>query len=273
MHRISDTFFLGGELLARLRTYALISALFLFAAAPVAAIGNLDNILTIAQEGLGSMTLSGADLGCIIDEEGGKNGQGSFACQGIGQSLTADPALGTWQISNWQITGEFDPSVSQAFGFTNLGAPAVFTIVTSSPVAPILGASLMGGSTGGSTTDANFDGLGGVSTSAPDPFFTGLIDGVAAAGAALHPDPFSTAPYPAAGGTVNIPSTSFGLPGPTVPGPAVTTSIGIQNKFSLSGGDSIASTNAFIVEVIPEPSTALLLGVGLAALAARRRTA
>ena len=51
----------------------------------------------------------------------------------------------------------------------------------------------------------------------------------------------------------------------------MTTSIGIQNKFVLEGGDSIASSNFFVVEaVVPEPGTLLLLGLGLAGVVVRR---
>jgi hypothetical protein len=149
-----------------------------------------------------------------------------------------------------------------------------FSVTTEIPVAPVGPASLMGGSTGGSVTDSNNNGAGGLSTVMPTPYYTGLIDSAPPVGADLHPHPFSVG-FLFAGDTNNIPDADFGLPGPTVPGPAVTASIGIRNRFSLSGGDSVASTNFFIVEAVPEPSTLILLlvgSVGWAAMARRSRS-
>ena len=163
------------------------------------------------------------------------------------------------------------------FGFKNTGATATFTITSSIPVAPIVPSTLMGGSTGGSVTDDG-DAVGGLGTSAPDPFFVGLIDGVPQLATSLHPDPsnFPGAGFPGAfplfgGQTVNIPAVFSGLPGPTIPGPPAGATIGIRHRFQLATQDSMGASSFFQVEVIPEPATGLLFGGSLVALGLWRR--
>jgi hypothetical protein len=225
---------------------------------------NAPSLITIANDSGDSWVLSADDLGGFTD-----TGNGTFTIDGTGNSMWSS-ALDV-RISDWMIEVNEDPFVNQVFGFLNTGATSTFTITTEIMVAPVGPSSVMGGSTGGSVTDGNSDGVGGLTTVSPDPFYVGIIDGSPVAGTALHPYPFSVAPFPDPGDTVPIPTTSFGLPGPTVPGPAVTTSIGIRNKFELAGGDSVASTNFFVVEV-PEPATISLLTLGGLALLKRRRS-
>ena len=98
------------------------------------------------------------------------------------------------------------------------------------------------------------------------PVYTALIDG----------NPVHT-PLPPSFSATNAafndqfggPGTLFAglLPVPTVPGPAVLNTIGMQLTFSLSPGAAVVIGSAFSVEPVPEPTTVLLLAFGLGGLA------
>jgi hypothetical protein len=174
---------------------------------------------------------------------------------------------GHWELT-WDITADEDPFVNANFTLLNTtGSTFTVNIVTTQLVAPpITPDSLMGGSTGGSLTDANFDGVGTAATTNGIPFYNGLIDGVGVL--PLHPDPSSWS-VPFQGGTENIPAVDDGLPGPFLVGPDVTTSIGIHHVFTITPGDSVGFTSLFVVT--PEPGSLALLAVGAVALFRRRR--
>jgi len=74
------------------------------------------------------------------------------------------------------------------------------------------------------------------------------------------------------GDTTQSVSQALGLPGPTIPGPAVNSTIGIEHRFNLSDGDQMTYSSSFWV-VVPEPGTIGLLAAGLGGLAlfGRRR--
>jgi hypothetical protein len=180
---------------------------------------------------------------------------------------------GSMATANWVwewdfLTVKVDPFISSSFGFQNIsGSTMTFVVSVSLPVAPMGPSTLIGGSMGGSVTDSNFNGAGGVSTVAPTALYTGMIDGVGVIPTAeLHPHPYSSDPFLFPGDTRNILAVNFGLPGPSAPGPAVLGSIGIMNKFSLSSMDSVSMTNFFIVEQVPEPSSIVMALTCLAAL-------
>ena len=190
------------------------------------------------------------------------NGDGTYSYSG-----TYNDSDGHWTLDLQNLLVKSDPYISVVYGLTNFAATTQnFTLSVSLPVSPtIVPSSLMGGSTGGSVTDANVDGIGTLSTIGPSAFYTGLIDGVGVL--PLYPHPYSVS-VPFMGGTVNIPATSAGLPGPTLPGPAVLTDIGITHRFSRTAHDLVGITSGFVVT--PEPTSALLLGLGALALIRRR---
>ncbi len=87
--------------------------------------------------------------------------------------------------------------------------------------------------------------------------YSGEIDGVGVLPIYPHSTSFTANSW--AGETINIPAANVGLPGPTIPGPAANSSIGITHKFTLTPGDAVAFTSYFVV--IPEPNSMVLIGV------------
>ncbi len=245
-----------------------VAALIFALAGPASADSVYPELMTITA-GENVAVVGSDDFGCV------PNGGGLLTCDGAGDSLTLG-AIGV-TLSDWDIAVNEDPFVSQNFSFQNLSAiTQTFTIATSIPITPAIpGGSLIGGSVGGSITDANFDGLGQLNTVGGDPFFVGTIDGVEVPASALHADPFLVGPFAFPGQTLQIPAVDFGLPGPTDLGPEALNTIGILARFELSPGDSIAVTSFFVVEPrvtqAPEPALAGLAMLGLAGLAVARR--
>lgn len=59
-------------------------------------------------------------------------------------------------------------------------------------------------------------------------------------------------------------SANFGTPIPSLPGPGVTSDIGITLKFTLTPGDSASFTGVFVVNPVPEPASMMLATCGFA---------
>ncbi len=181
-------------------------------------------------------------------------------------------STGRWSFDEWGGSVNPDPVISNGFSVVNLlPTTQTFTITLTTVTGPI-GAptTLTGGSAQGGVSDGNGGGATLSTSGAGTAFYTSLIDG--GAFVSLYSDPSSvTVP---GGGSGNLsPVEDFGLPIPpgTFPGPAVLNSIGIQFQFDVSGGDRATGSGTFSVEPIPEPATALLLVLGLAALSGARR--
>ena len=177
--------------------------------------------------------------------------------------------IGT-DIRLYNVTLSYDPFISASVDVVNNTlATQSYTLLFTLPISPaITGGSRMGGSTQGGLTDANFDGIGTLSTAGPGTaLYKGQIDGIDVL--PLFPD-VTTINVPFAGGSASQ-STSAGLPGPTIPGPNAFTSIGIKHQFTLTPGDRATFTSFFVVQAVPEPASLSLLGLGGVILILRRR--
>ena len=154
-----------------------------------------------------------------------------------------------------------DPFVLNNILVTNTtNAPQVFSAFVGLPTS-FPAPNLISGVIQTSVIDGGFDGAT-LATAGGTPIYQAQID-FATVGT-LQSDPFSLTALPA--GT-NSASASFGPIGSSVP---VNTNIGIQLRFSLTPGDTAAILSRFDV-VVPEPSSAVMIGIGLAALMARPR--
>lgn len=188
------------------------------------------------------------------------NGDGTYGYAG-----STAAGGGGWNLS-WDVTVKEDPFIDGVFAVTNNTANTqTYTIVFSLPITPaITPSSLAGASVIGNLT-VNGDG-GTLGHAGTDAMFTAILDGVTY-DTLLDFDSSVTLGF----GSGSTGSDAFGLPGLTQPGPAVSTSMAIQLRFTLTPGDSASFTSRFEVIPIPEPVTAFLLGAGLLGLGALAR--
>jgi hypothetical protein len=148
-----------------------------------------------------------------------------------------------------------DPWVQGGFSVTNTATYAqTFTFTFTSPVSPTLtGATLYGGSMSGSFSSDPTPTT--ITTTSGTALFEGFIDG--AEYLSFYEDPSSwSAASPFGNGNILPQNQDITLSGPS----PVTTDLEIVFTFTLSPGD-VATMNGRL-EVVPEPATMVLLGLG-----------
>jgi hypothetical protein len=175
------------------------------------------------------------------------------------------PILGG-SIAFSNVVLDYDPSINATVNVVNnTAAVQHYTLIFSLPVSPIAGGTFMAGSTQGGTTDN--DGNGSIlSTAGPGTaLYWGRIDGNNVLPLFSDLKTITAGSYLSASD-----STSAGLPGVTIPGPSVSSSIGIEHDFTLTPNDSATFSSIFLVQV-PEPGSLSLLAIGGLMLLFRRR--
>jgi PEP-CTERM motif len=190
--------------------------------------------------------------------------------------LTSDAVTPYGTITDWVSVFDVDPQVTNNFTVVNTTLVSqVFTVTVTSPIAPVLPTSLMRGSIGITLTDegpldvnGDTDGVATLNSFGGVDVYRAFLDGVPVQ--SLLDDPYLLSCTPFNCSTTD--SDSFGIP-VRIPGPGALLSMGITVQFELSPGDSASVTSVFNIIPVPEPSTAVIFGLGLVglAIAGRRR--
>jgi PEP-CTERM motif len=234
----------------------LLFGLVVLAAAPSRAVQFTLDVL-VGGESVGS--LDAGQLGCTDTDVTA----GTAHCSA--QNLT----LGDLQITSLNLSLDSDPIVNGVVAVQNLAATAQsFSMTFTLGITPLGPSTLTGGSVAGGVTDNNGNGAT-LSTLPGSALYTARIDG--GDYESLFPDSTVLTVVDPFGSADLTPPGSFGTPIPSQLGPAIASSIGIRYDFSLTGQDAASFTGVFVAQAVPEPSTGLLLGLGLVAVASARR--
>lgn len=176
-----------------------------------------------------------------------ENPDGSFTMSGTDGSVAAGWVLG------WNISVDYDPFINGSLTLTNFSSSAHnYKLTLDLPVSAFGPASVYGGSLTATVFDDSGDsaaklGLSTASDASPG-IYQGTIDGIRVL--SLFGGIGCEGSGPHCSSTL---STDDGLPGPTIPGPAVNGRIGTILMFNLSAGDRVVFDMNFTVSAFPTP--------------------
>jgi hypothetical protein len=200
-------------------------------------------------------------------------GTPEFGLSGIG--------YGTAFNCEWSITVNPDPSITSTFTLTNISpSTQTFIMTITLPIAAIGPTTVQGGYYGDPVagtvyTDSSRDGEVTLATVGVNPFYEALVNGVRSQALGSFSETASgsptTPPTPPMFGPIT-PDT-WGTPIPSAAFGPASGNIRIRWEFSLTPGDSVSTKGFFQVEAVPEPTSLLLIGLGLAGLVVARKRA
>ena len=218
-----------------------------------------------------SVALSGGDPVLQIGTTDVGNGavvsnpDGSFTLTGTQSGGAPSP---TWQL-DWALTVDYDPFINGSVSITNLSNTSRnFSVLVNLPVTAFT-PSLYGGSITATVVDLNGDHTATVAPSTAADASPGIYQGLIDSSTVLHLFGIALNCTGVSAGCSATSSDQDGLPGGTIPGPGVASSISTILKFNLSAGDKVTfDTNFTVVPVaeVPLPASVWLLLGGLGAL-------
>lgn len=229
--------------------------------------------LDVEGDSIGAQTLNPYGVSTPEDEDGVRQwelSQTTYLFDDLLDPLGLTDPLGeaTAGITGWSAQLKEDPFVTNNINVTNTsGSNQVFIATVLLPIPAFDYDRVINSSVGITVTDSNGDGSLLLDEDGGTPIYQGTVDGSSLLDLTPGAVPLTLADCsPSVAGCSA--DDADGTPLLMVPA-GTATEIGIILRFELSPGDSAGITSRF--EIVPEPGTALLLGLGLASLSVGRR--